>query len=131
MEKQLHLLASLALADGEIDPKEKQMILKIGSAHGYDRSEVESILENPEKDLSLEDLSEDEKFEYLVNLVQLMKIDGRTYNGEILYCQEIARRLGFRQEVIMELYKLIYTDPDIRVPDSMIRQTIKEHLEGQ
>lgn len=128
MNKQLHLLVNLARIDGNLDSKEKDMIFSIGTAHGLGKDEIEDIISNPESEIELEELSEDEKLEYLCNLVQLMKIDGKVYNGEIVYCQNIATRLGYDKDVILELYKVIYSDPSVRVPESMIREIVEKFL---
>ena len=125
---QLNLLVNLALIDNHLDPREVEMILRVGKANGLDKVQIQRIIDNPSRDISLTNLTEEQKIEYLVNMVQLMKIDGKTFNGEILYCQEIATRLGFEPEVISSLYTVIFSDPKIKVHDSLIRTAIIAHL---
>ena len=125
---QIHVLVNLARIDNHLDPREIEMILRVGEAHGLGKGKIQEIIDNPSSEISLTSLSEDQKIEYLVNMVQLMKIDGKTFNGEILYCQEIAARLGFKPEVISSLYTMIFSNPEIKVHDSLIRSTIISHL---
>jgi hypothetical protein len=49
------------------------------------------------------DLTNDQKFNYLFSLVQLMKIDERLYKDEIRFCSRVAARLGYDQTVIFDL----------------------------
>ncbi len=58
-------------------------------------------------------LSDDEKFEYLYNIVQLMKIDSKIYLSEINFCEDMAVRLGFNKKVIGRLSRQIFSDPSI------------------
>ena len=46
---------------------------------------------------------EEQKFDYIFSLVQLMKIDQRLYRNEIKYCAKVASTLGYREEVLFEL----------------------------
>ena len=48
-------------------------------------------------------LTNDEKFEYIFTLIQLMKIDEKIYRDEIVFCSEVASALGYRKEVLVEL----------------------------
>jgi hypothetical protein len=50
-----------------------------------------------------DNLSEEQRFNYIFSLVQLMKIDERLYQEEIKYCSRISSRLGYSQEVMFEL----------------------------
>ena len=128
MIDQIKLLIMLARVDGSVDDKEKALIRNIASAHDIQPDAVESLLGEENNDIELESVADSDKTEYLVNMVQLMKIDGHTYNSEIAFCQDVAEKLGFDKSVILELYKLIYTNPEVRVPDSMIRDTVRQFL---
>ncbi|MCR9067165.1 MAG: TerB family tellurite resistance protein, partial [Cytophagales bacterium] len=102
--KQLKVLATLANADGEISKREIMLMEKIGRAHGMSLDEIHAAIASPEKVKDFSDLSVDEKFELLYDIVQLMKIDNKVFNEEILYCQKIATKLGFSLEAVMEIY---------------------------
>jgi hypothetical protein len=100
---QLKLLISLARIDGIVGEKEEKYIYNIGSANGL-TAEVVQPLFNTEHDLIIpNDLTEDQKFDYLFSLVQLMKIDERLYTDEIRFCSKVAARLGYDQTVIFDL----------------------------
>ena len=101
MIDQIKLLIKLAKVDGTVDDKEKTLIRNIASAHSIQPEVVESMLGEEHPDLNLASIPDSDKIEYLVNMVQLMKIDGHTYNSELAFCQEAAEKLGFDRSVIL------------------------------
>ncbi len=100
---QLKLLINLALIDSEVAEKEKKYISNIGVANGLSMQDVEFLINQNHEVIVPEGLSDDQKFDYLFSLVQLMKIDERLYQNEIKYCSQVAAKLGYKQEVMFEL----------------------------
>ncbi|MEQ9288469.1 MAG: TerB family tellurite resistance protein [Cyclobacteriaceae bacterium] len=113
--KQLKVLAALANADGELDAKEVQLMEKIGLAHGMSLEEINHAIQNPGAEKDLSDLNDDEKFELLHDVIQLMKIDKKIFNEEIIYCQKVATKLGFPLEAVMEIYPHVNTHINLNV----------------
>ena len=112
-KQQISALIQLAKADNYFAGLEKLHILYLARIHDISEEEVREIENNP---LPLPDfhlLSEDEKFDFLFNIVQLMKIDSEVYLSEISYCERVAKELGFDQSVIEELSSKVYSDPSI------------------
>jgi uncharacterized tellurite resistance protein B-like protein len=100
---QLKLLINLARIDGDVDSKEHRYILNIGKANGATEQEVEQLMTQSHEVIILQNLSDDQRFELIFNLVQLMKIDERLFENEIKYCSQMAARLGYRQLVMLDL----------------------------
>lgn len=100
---QMKLLISLAQIDGTIAPNEKNYIYNIGKAHGLDEQTMNPLFEERHPIVIPNDLSAEEKFNYIFSLVQLMKIDERMYKEEILFCSKIASSLGYDKQVMFEL----------------------------
>ena len=100
---QLKLLINLALIDSEVAEKEKKYITNIGMANGLSKQDVEFLINQNHEVIVPDGLSDDQKFDYLFSLVQLMKIDERLYQNEIKYCSQVAAKLGYKQEVMFEL----------------------------
>ncbi len=100
---QLKLLVNLALIDGEVAEKERKYISNIGMANGLNEKDVKLLFEREHDTIIPTDLSVDQKFDYMFSLVQLMKIDERLYREEIRYCAQVASRLGYKKEVMVEL----------------------------
>ena len=99
IKAKLSVLVQLANIDGEFAGEEKDLIYMIGKANGISEDEINDMVENPEPLPPLSTMSEDDKFEYLFHLVQLMKIDSQVYLSEIKFCEELAEKLGFKRNV--------------------------------
>ncbi|GIV36873.1 MAG: hypothetical protein KatS3mg032_1252 [Cyclobacteriaceae bacterium] len=100
---QLKLLVNLARIDGEVAERERKYITTIGLANGIPSEEITLLLDQHHDNIYLPDLNNEQKFQYLVSLVQLMKIDERLYQEEIRYCATVASRLGYDKAVLFDL----------------------------
>ena len=100
---QMKLLISLAQIDGVVADREQNYIVNIGRANGFYPDEVGPLFDKRHQLVVPDDLTEDQKFDYIFSLVQLMKIDERMYREELLFCSKIAIKLGYQQEVLFEL----------------------------
>jgi uncharacterized tellurite resistance protein B-like protein len=100
---QLKLLVNLARIDGDIAERERKYITTIGLANGVPMEDIVPLFDQDHENIGLKHLSGQEKFDYIVSLVQLMKIDERLYQEEIKYCSQVASRLGYDQTVMFEL----------------------------
>lgn len=126
IKSQLSALIQLANIDGEFAGEEKKLIMMLGKANGVSEQEVLDLVENPIALPPLSTMTEDDRFEYLYNIVQLMKIDSQVYLSEIKYCEELAEKLGFKKGVISMLSSRIFTDPTITSNrDSLKRVVLK------
>ncbi|MFZ5972858.1 MAG: hypothetical protein ACOYXA_14825 [Bacteroidota bacterium] len=100
---QMKLLINLAQIDGTVAERERNYIINIGRANGIYPDQVEPLFDQRHELIVPNNLTDDQKFEYIFSLVQLMKIDERMYKEEILFCSKIAARLGYDQEVMFDL----------------------------
>ena len=129
IKSQISTLIQLATVDGDFDGQEKLHILMVGRANGLSEAEIKELVEKPMPLPDLHTLSEDDKFEYLYNIVQLMKIDSQVYLSEIKYCEDLAEKLGFKRKVISKLSSSIYSDPSITSnKESLKRAVLKLQL---
>ena len=127
IKSKLSVLVQLANIDGDFAREERALIYMIGKANGITEKEIDGYVENPEPLPPVSTMSEDDKFEYLFHLVQLMKIDSQVYLSEIKFCEDLAERLGFKSNVISELSSRIYSDPAITSNISSLRRAIKKY----
>lgn len=116
---QLGLLVQLATIDNELAGSECEWLQKIGKSLGLEKEEIEEVFRAP-KSGSLPYLSEEERFENLYNLIQLMKIDGKVFMSEIDFCKRAAEKLGYHSGVVKELSGRIYADPSITSDRSLL-----------
>lgn len=99
---QMKLLIRLAQSDGEVVEAEKKFILSIAAANRLDEGDVLALIAGDHALAVPGNLSEEEKFNYLVSLVQLMKIDERLYQEELHFCARVAARLGYHEHVMYD-----------------------------
>ncbi len=127
IKSKLSVLVQLANIDDDFAGEEKSMIYMIGKANGISEKEIDNMVENPEPLPPVSTMTEDDKFEYLYHIVQLMKIDSQVYLSEIKFCEELAEKLGFKRNVISELSSRIYSDPAITSDVSSLKRAIKKY----
>jgi len=101
--QQLKFLINLARIDQVIGDKERQFIIRIGQANHLLIAEILPLFSSEHADVVPANLTNEEKFDYLLSLIQLMKIDEKIYYNEIKYCADVASALGYRKEVLFEL----------------------------
>lgn len=99
----MKLLISLAKIDGQVADKEKNHLINIGRANGIYPDEIYPLFTQTHQVVVPEDLSDDQKFDLIFSLIQLMKLDERMYREEIKFCGQVAARLGYNNRVMFEL----------------------------
>ena len=100
---QLKLLINLAFVDGAVGEKEEKYIYNIGAANGVSADSIKPMLASSHDVIVPTDLTNDQKFNYIFSLVQLMKIDERLYKEEIRFCSKVAAKLGYNEAVMFDL----------------------------
>jgi uncharacterized tellurite resistance protein B-like protein len=128
IKEQLNVLINLAASDRNVAEKEAKTIHMIGRANGLSKEAVEEMLKNPMPIGDLSAFSEDQKFENLYHLIQLMKSDGQVFKSEINFCEEIAEKLGYKKGVVSELSSRIYSDPSITADRTMLMSRAHKFL---
>ena len=126
----LKVLMHLALADGEFDQKEEEFIRKMGHANGLEQDEIELLMSEavnePIPDLSI--LNDDEKFDYMYSLVQLMRVDGKLHKEEINFCVKITELLGYAEQALFEFITATYSDPRESFNKDLIKKKMQEYF---
>lgn len=107
IEKHLSNLVHLAKIDDHFDQTERDLVFKIGKKNGMTEAEINNLIQTAESiDVVVPDTEEDQ-FEYLFNVVQMMMVDGKLYQKELDYCVEVAIRLGFKKIIVTVLIRAI------------------------
>ena len=121
-------MIQLAIADNELAEREEKLIYNIGKLHGVTEEEIKNLIKNPEPIGPVETLSNDEKFQYLYVVIQMMKVDGQIFKSEIEFCRDLAEKLGFKRSVVGELSSKIYSDPSITADREELKKTAFRYL---
>lgn len=99
-KKQLNILIQLAEADKHFAKIEREMIFRIAAERRFPDEVVAELIRNPEPIDSLGALSQDQKFDYLMSCIELVLVDQNVFESELIFCKNIAIKLGFKKGVI-------------------------------
>ena|SRR5258706_10468869 len=117
--QQLKLLINLAQIDGEVVEKEIKYITNIGLANGIPLADINSLFRQTHDLIVPASLNEQERFDFIINLVQLMKIDDRLYQEEIQFCSKLASRLGYDHNVMFDLMLHVRSEMEANELDAL------------
>ena len=99
-KKKLNILIQLAEADKHFAKAEREMILKIALDRKFPEDEVNQLIRNPEPIDTLGALSNDQKFDYLMDCIELIFADQKVFESEVIFTKSIATKLGFKKNVV-------------------------------
>lgn len=99
-KKQLNILIQLAEADKHFAKAEREIIFRIAKDRNFPEEVVNNLIRNPEPIETLGALSVDQKFDYLMNCIDLMFADHKVFESELIFCKSIAIKLGFKKNVV-------------------------------
>lgn len=125
---ELNVLINLAASDKNVAAREAKLIHLIGQANGISKEDIDKMLQSPQPISNVNTLTPEEKFEHLYYLIQLMKMDGQVFRSEIIFCEQIAERLGYKKGVVGELSQHIYSDPTITSDRDMLKNKALKYL---
>lgn len=129
-KSELNVLINLAASDRNVADREAKLIHLIASANGISKEEVDQMVANPKPIGNIDSLTNEEKFEHLYYLIQLMKMDGQVFRSEIVFCEQIADKLGFKKAVVGEISQHVYSDPSITADRDMVKQKALKYIKG-
>lgn len=127
---ELNVLINLAVSDKSVEDRESKLIQLIGQANGISKDEINQMLKSPQPIHDSSSLTPDQKFEHLYNLIQLMKMDGQVFRSEIVFCEQIAEKLGFKKAVVAEISQHVYSDPSITSDRDMVKKKAEKYLKA-
>ena len=128
MKNKLEILISLANSDSKISENEEKLIRIIARANNIEHQEVDQLLKQPPSGTNLSAYTDEEMFEALYLMIQLMKVDGQVFKSEIEFCEKIAEKLGYRKEVVRELSAGIFSNPTITSDRALLMNKAKRYL---
>lgn len=110
-KKKLNILIQLAEADKHFAKVEREMIFRIAAERNFPQDAVNDLIRSPESIGTLGALSMDQKFDYLMACVELIFIDHKIFESELIFCKNIAIKLGFKKSVVEYLIASFETVP--------------------
>lgn len=125
---ELNVLINLAASDKNVADRESKLIHTIGKANGISKEDIDAMLQNPQPITNLAPFTDDQKFEHLYYLIQLMKMDGQVFRSEVVFCEQIAEKIGYKKGVVGEISQHVYSDPTITADRNMIKAKADKFL---
>lgn len=126
---QLSVLIQLAQIDGEIAERELSLIHNIAKRLGLEAADVDALKATPEGQApDMSHLTNDDKFEYMYSLVELMKADGQMKEPEIKFITTLATRLGYDEAVLFELVTKVHADKSIEMDRDVLKRKVQSYL---
>ena len=118
IKNHLKALIQLSIIDRDFGEPEKTYVYTIGKANRVPEKEIDELVTEvlgtkENSDVNFDGLLSEERFDYLYDVIQLMKIDGEVFLTEIRYCEEVAEKLGYDKKVVKKMSSRIYGDPSI------------------
>lgn len=118
IKNHLKALIQLSVIDRDFCEPEKTYVYTIGKANRVPEREIDELVEEilntkENSQVNFQGLLSEERFDYLYDVIQLMKIDGEVFLTEIRYCEEVAEKLGYDKKVVKTMSSKIYGDPSI------------------
>ena len=98
--KQLNILIQLAQADKHFSETERDMIYALAEKRNFPKEGVRELIRDPEPIGSFGALSDNQRYDYLINCIDLMMVDKKIFDSELLFCHNIAIKLGFKKIVV-------------------------------
>ena len=120
-------LYKMVLADGEVHPKELELLYQIGNEKGgITVDEIQEAVFSPSAFVSLENLSDEERIEYLYNLSRIAWADGVLDDTERKALQEASKHLGFAEQNVIEISEFLLEQAKEKKSFEEVLQTIKK-----
>lgn len=131
-KNQMNVLVQLSLIDNDLSQKEKRMVYALGKANKMPEKDIDEILNyhlrHARHELpSLQNLTDDDKFDYLYHIVQLMKVDKQIYLSEIKFCEHLAVKLGYKKSVVSAISSKIFADSTLNVNMDQIKRIVGKY----
>ena len=99
-KSQINVLVQLAHIDKHFVAEERDLIFRIGHNHNLTDDEIGNMIQNPEPVGTLGALSPRQKLNYLLDCIELIFVDNKVCESELVFCQSIAIKMGMRKSVI-------------------------------
>ncbi len=121
-------LISLALADGQIDKTEQDLLIKIATQIGMSADEFEEILEYPDKiKFSVPETKQEIAVQFL-DMCLMMLADGKIMDSEMVFLKIIARKLGFPEDKFDKIIGDVIDDINRKIERELLLRKIQLQL---
>ena len=116
----------MMLSDDEVHPSELELLYEIGKEKGgISENEIQQAIFSPNNIVSLDNLNDEERIEYLYNLSRIACADGKIDKKEKQTLMEASKRLGFDEENLDKISEFLFDQAKNHKTFEEVLQTIK------
>lgn len=101
-------LVTVAMADGQMDSGEWELLVSIARILGLSESEIQEIHNHPESIHFVPPRKFEEKVEQIHDLVAIMTIDGHINHRELELCKKISMKLDILPQMVDEIVENMF-----------------------
>jgi hypothetical protein len=135
IKNHLRALIQLSIIDRDFGHPEKSYVYTIGKANRVPEVEIDEVVKEVleaknDGEINYDGLMTEERFDFLYDIIQLMKIDGEVFLTEIRYCEDVAEKLGYDKKVVKSMASRIYADPSITGNRNVIMKEANKYLKN-
>ncbi len=123
-KKKLNILIQLAEADKHFATIEREMIFKIAHHHNFSEDRVIDLIQNPEPIEALGALSLEQKLDYLITSIEMIFVDQKIFESELILSRSIAIKLGFNKNVVDYLVENF----EQKRPEELKKTVLEEYM---
>ncbi len=117
-------LIMLARIDGKVGPDEKALLNRIANRLGMTDEQVKEVMDDSNSYPMIPPVSREERYERLIQLVQMIFVDGAIDVKEEILVHRYGIALGFTEERLKEKFPIIVS----KVKNGMDRNEILESI---
>jgi uncharacterized tellurite resistance protein B-like protein len=110
----IRTLLALAKADGDMHPKEEQLLYKIGRRCGLKDRQIKSIIESDEQHTVNIPDNHNDKMNLIYDLLLMIHADEKVVKNEIEFFETAVKKFGMKEEMVkwlLDLFKQKGTPP--------------------
>lgn len=106
--KKNHLrnLLALARADGNLHPKEEQLLYRIGNRYGLKDRQIRKLVESDEKHTVDIPDNHNDRMNLMYDLLLMIHADDRVVKNEIRFFEDAVKKFGMKKEMVKWLLEV-------------------------
>ena len=89
-------MIQIAKADGIVTEEERELLNKIGQKISLSKEQIEAIINSPGEFSITPPSSRTERFEQIVELIQMVEVDGKLEDSEMKMLEKVAVGIGYK-----------------------------------
>src|SRR4030095_2887694 len=102
-------------------------IVNIGKANGLKESDIELLFDRVHSLVVPADLTDDDRFNYLLSMVQLMKADEKMFKEELLFCKKMSENLGYDSQALFDMLLYVKSTEMTDEEKASLRENVSKY----